>query len=176
MTTDIAITNDGSRVICGDAAYSNGQLVQMLTGEDHLGNQTPAKPHIKGPIGLYTDQTTAIVPGAPDLPVDFVPYYSHTWNGSAYVATGYTPPAPVSAPTLKSAYDLYRAFTPAERKAIRTAAKSNADIEEFRDSLDKAVSADRIVDVSAGSEAALALTALETAGLIEEGRAAEIAS
>jgi hypothetical protein len=81
---------------------------------------------------------------------------------------------PPEEPSVKSAYDIYHAFTPTERKAIRAAAKVNADVEDFQDSLDKAIIAGRDLATSSDSEVDLALDALEAAGLIAEGRKEEI--
>jgi hypothetical protein len=83
-------------------------------------------------------------------------------------------PTPPEEPSVKSAYDIYHAFTPTERKAIRAAAKVNADVEDFQDSLDKAITAGRDLATSSDSEVDLALDALEAAGLIAEGRKEEI--
>jgi hypothetical protein len=72
------------------------------------------------------------------------------------------------------AYDFKLRFTADERKAIRTASKTSPDVEDFLDLLDTAaatgtrIKSDDVV-LNAGLEM------METAGLLGQGRAAEIA-
>lgn len=68
-----------------------------------------------------------------------------------------------------SKLEFMRLLTAAERKAIRGAGKANADLEDFLDLLDKAdtVSLD-------SADTITGLTVLESAGLLAQGRAAEI--
>lgn len=71
------------------------------------------------------------------------------------------------------AFDFKNRFTPQERIAIRTAAKSDASVEDFMDMLDTAgMTGTRIKADDALLNVALA--ALESAGLIGAGRKDEI--
>lgn len=82
---------------------------------------------------------------------------------------------PDSGPRSWDAYDFKLRFTADERKAIRTAAKANADVEDFLDMLDTAAATGtRIKSDDALLNAGLQM--MESAGLIGEGRAAEIVS
>lgn len=62
-----------------------------------------------------------------------------------------------------------RRFTDAERVAIRTAAKSNAQVEDYLDLLAKSQDVDLTDPLTVGG-----VQALEAGGLIATGRAAEI--
>ena len=68
-----------------------------------------------------------------------------------------------------SQLEFMQLLTSAERKAVRQAAKSNADLEDFLDLLDKAshVNLDSVNTISG-------LTVLEQSGLLTTGRAQEI--
>lgn len=73
------------------------------------------------------------------------------------------------------AYDFKLRFTADERKAIRTAAKTSADVEDFLDMLDTAAATGtRIKSDDALLNAGLQM--MEFAGLIGENRAAAIVS
>lgn len=71
------------------------------------------------------------------------------------------------------AYDFKLRFTQDERKAIRAAAKVNADVEDFMDLLDTAAATGTRI-VADNAELIAGLNLMEDAGLIGEGRAAEI--
>lgn len=85
-------------------------------------------------------------------------------DGKAWVEANQPAPARIITP-----YALKARMTSAERIGIRTVAKSSAAVEDFQDMLDSA----RIIDLD---DPALAggLAALEAAGLLAAGRAAEI--
>lgn len=91
----------------------------------------------------------------------------YTWDGESFTA-------PQASSVIKwDALDFMRLFTQAERIAIRTLAKSNAAAEDFLDLLDKAAATGTLVH-SNDPDLLAALSAFETAGVIAEGRAAEI--
>lgn len=78
-------------------------------------------------------------------------------------------------PPVKSwdAYDFKLRFTADERKAIRTAAKTSPDVEDFMDLLDTAAATGTRIKADDALLNA-GLSAMEFAGLIGAGRAAEI--
>lgn len=85
----------------------------------------------------------------------------------------YTNPSPLLTARTWDAYDFKLRFTADERKAIRTAAKTNADVEDFMDMLDTAAATGtRIKSDNALLRAGLML--MEEEGLIGEDRGAEI--
>jgi len=90
--------------------------------------------------------------------------------GPGWALTGgeWTAPTAVVDRTI-TPYALKARMTAAERIGIRTVAKSSAEVEDFQDMLDSA----RIIDLD---DPALAggLAALEAAGLLAAGRAAEV--
>jgi hypothetical protein len=99
----------------------------------------------------------------------YVPLGS-TWDGSTF-----TPPAPVVLPQSWTGLEFKRLFTPSERVAMRTAAKTDPVVEDFLDILDTtAMSGSRIVaddpDLDAG------LDYVTAQGLLAAGRKAEILS
>lgn len=115
-----------------------------------------------------------VLPGDPDAG-DIV----RITNGASVVYERFTPSP--SAPTAQTqpnvlrwdALDFMRLFTQAERIAIRTLAKSDAAAEDFLDLLDKAAATGTLVH-SNDPDLLAALSAFEAAGVIAEGRAAEI--
>lgn len=97
-----------------------------------------------------------------------------TTASGAVIYERYTPHSDPVAPVPSwDAFDFKAKFTPQERIAIRTAAKSDASVEDFLDMLDTAgMTGTRIK----ADDALLngALDALTLAGLIGEGRKDEI--
>lgn len=91
-------------------------------------------------------------------------------DGTVTTETIEVPDAPAKS---WDAYDFKLRFTADERKAIRTAAKSNADVEDFLDLLDTAAATGtQIRSDDAVLNAGLQM--MEAAGLIGPGRAAAI--
>lgn len=85
----------------------------------------------------------------------------------------YKTPRPEPVPVNKwNAYDFKTRFTADERKAIRAAAKVNADVEDFVDMLDTAAATATLIH----ADNALVLAALEamTPSILAVGRKAEI--
>lgn len=94
----------------------------------------------------------------------------------AVIYERYTPPSAPETPAKSwDAYDFKLRFTPAERMAIRTAAKASPDVDDFLDLLDTAAATGtRIKADDALLNAGLQM--MESAELIGQGRAAEIVS
>lgn len=99
-----------------------------------------------------------------------------TTPAGAVIYERYTPPSMPGMPAKSwDAYDFKMQFTAAERMAIRTAAKSDAGVEDFLDMLDTAAATGTRIKadddlLNAG------LLALENSGLLNVGRAASILS
>lgn len=147
------------------ARIEKGKTVDVVTAPDPL-------PSWAADDAAWLAKQFPTLNGFVQVPDDTQP--GATDNGDGTFTNPSPKPPPVK--TTKAAYDIYRAFSVTERKAIRNAAKVDDDVEEIKDSLDKAVTADRLLDITEGSEVDLALDALEAAGLITEGRKAEIVS
>lgn len=103
-----------------------------------------------------------------ELPDNAPDVAGYTWDGESFSA-----PTQENSVTKWDALDFMRLFTQAERIAIRTLAKSNAAADDFLDLLDKAAATGTLVH-SNDPDLLAALSAFESAGVIAEGRAAEI--
>lgn len=92
-------------------------------------------------------------------------------DGTATQETVDGPDAPVKS---WDAYEfITQRLTATERKAIRAAAKVNPDVEDFQHLLDVAAASKKRIEAD-NAELIAGLDLMESAGLIDEGRAAAI--
>ena len=92
-----------------------------------------------------------------------------TYDGTNFIAPPIPEPVTPVAPTTLNKIDFLRLFTQAERIAIKEAAKTNAVVEDYQYMLDSATTVNlQDPDILMG------IPALEAAGIIGPGRAAQI--
>lgn len=114
-------------------------------------------------------QTGEVIPGDPQTG----DYVRVTTPSGAVIEQEYTTIEPAPPPVKKwDAYDFKTRFTADERKAIRAAAKVNADVEDFVDMLDTAAATG--TRIYANNELVVAALEAMTPSILAEGRKDEI--